>query len=211
MQAASGVHDQRVEAKVARFATGLCGQPLHQRRPGGFALLVAFVDFGLNGFGDNSQLLARGGAVDVHRDQDGPMAALLEPCGQLAAGGGLARALQAGHQNYGRRLRGELETRGVLAQQIDELVAHDLDHLLGGRKRRHHLSAHGLGADVLDQVADHVEVHVGLQHGHADLAHRFLDVFFGQRALAAQIFEDTLKFVCKVFKHRSTSSVSGIR
>ena len=51
------------------------------------------------------------------------------------------------------RLRGELEARRVLAQQRNQLVAHDLDHLLGGRKRGQHLGAHGLHADLLDQVA----------------------------------------------------------
>ena len=43
---------------------------------------------------------------------------------------------------------------------------------------------------------------------HADLAQCFLNVFFGQRALAAKILEGTLEFVGKVFKHRSNSSVS---
>ena len=136
------------------------------------------------------------------------MTALLEPGGQLAAGGGLARALQAGHQDDGGRLRGKLESSRVLAQQRDQLVAHNLDDLLGGRERRQHLGAHGLGADVLDQLADDVEVYVGFEHRHADFAQGFLNVFFGQRALAAEVLEGALEFVCKVFKHRSNSSVS---
>jgi hypothetical protein len=72
-----------------------------------------------------------------------------------------------------RRLRGELEARRVLAEQRDQLVAHNLDHLLGGRKRGQHLSAHGLGADLLDQLGDHVEVDVGFEQRHANQAQGF--------------------------------------
>ncbi len=61
------------------------------------------------------------------------MAALLEPCGELAAGGGLARALKAGHQDHRRRLRSEFEARCVFAQERDQLIADHLDDLLGGR------------------------------------------------------------------------------
>ena len=39
--------------------------------------------------GNDLQLLARGGAVDVHRHQHGPMPALLQPVRQLARRGGL--------------------------------------------------------------------------------------------------------------------------
>ena len=208
VQAAGGVDDQRVEAEVARLAAGFRGQPFDQRRAGALAFQVAFVDLGFDRLRDHSELLARGGAVDVDRDQHGPVAALLEPGGQLAAGGGFARALQARHQNDRGRLRGEFEARRVFAQQLDQLVAHNLDDLLGGRERGQHFGAHGLGADVLDQVADDVEVDVGLEQRHADFAQGFGDVFFGQRALAAEVLEGALQFVCKVLKHRSNSSVS---
>ncbi len=208
MQAAGGVDDERVAAHVASFAARLLRQPLDQRGAGGLALLVALVKLGFDGLGDDLELLARGGAVNVDRNQHGPMAALLEPCGQLAGGGGFAGALQSGHQNHRGRLRGEFEARRVLAQQRDQLVADDLDDLLGGRKRGEHFGAHGLDADVLDQVARHVEVDVGFEQRHANLAQGLGDVLFGERALAAKGLEGALQFVCKVLKHRSTSSVS---
>ena len=50
-------------------------------------------------------------------------------------------------------------------------------------------------ADVLDQVADNVEVDVGLEQSHADFAQSFGNVFFSERALAAKGFEDALEFV----------------
>ena len=203
MQAAGGVDDERVAAHDAGFAAGFFGQPLDQRRAGGLAFLVAFVELGLDGFGDDFELLARGGAVDVDRDEHGAMAALFEPGGQLAAGGGFAGALQAGHENDGGRLRGEFEAGRVFAEQCDQLVADDLDDLLGGRKRGEHFGSDGFDADVLDQVAGDVEVDVGFEQGHADFAQGFGDVFFGERALAAEGLEGALQFVCKVFKHRS--------
>ncbi len=168
---------------------------------GGFALLVAFVEFCLDGFGDDFELLACGGAVDVDRDEHGAVTALLEPCGQLAGGGGFAGALQAGHQNDRGRLRGEFEAGRIFAEHGDQLVAHDFDHLLGGGERGEDFSADGLDADVLDEVADDVEVDVGFKQGYANFAQSFSDVFFSERALAAEGLEGALEFVGKVFKH----------
>ena len=127
---------------------------------------------------------------------------------ELAGGGGLAGALQAGHQDDRRGLRGELEAGRVFAQQFDQLIADHLDDLFGGRERGHHFGADGLGADVLDQVAGHVEVDVGLEQGDADFAQGLGDVFFAQRALAAQVLEGALQFFGKVLKHKFSSSVS---
>ncbi len=54
---------------------------------------------------------------------------------------------------------------------------------------------------------DDVEVDVGFEQGDADFAQGFGDVFFSERALAAEGLEGALEFVCKVLKHRSSSSV----
>ena len=98
-------------------------------------------------------------------------------------------------------LRGEVEARGVFAEQRDQLVADDLDHLLGGRKRGQHFGADGLLADVLDQFVDDLEVDVGFEQGDANFAQGLGDVFFSERALAAKVLEDALQFVGKVLKH----------
>jgi hypothetical protein len=57
-----------------------------------------------------------------------------------------------------------------LPEQRDQLVADDLDDLLGGRKSRKNFRPDGFHADLLDEVADHVEVDVGLEQRHANLA-----------------------------------------
>ena len=201
VQAAGGVDDQRVAAHDDSFAARFFGQPLHKRRAGWFALLIALVQPGLDGLGDDLQLLARSRPVDVDRNQHRPVPTLLEPCGQLAGDRRFARALQPGHQNDGRRLGGEVEARRVFAKQSDQLVAHNLDHLLGGRECGEHFGPHGLFANVLDQVADNLEVNVGFEQSHANLAQGFGDVFFSERALAAKAFEHTLQLVRKILKH----------
>ncbi len=60
---------------------------------------------------------------------------------------------------------------------------------------------------MFDQVARHVEVDVGLKQCHADFAQGLGDVFFGERALAAEVLEGALQFFGEVLKHRSDSSV----
>ena len=115
---------------------------------------AALVELGGDGLGDDAELLARGGTIDVDRDEHGAMTGLLEPCGELGGGGGFAAALQAGHEHDAGRLRAGAETRRVLAEEGDELVVDDLDDLFGGREGGGDLGAEGAEADVLDQVGD---------------------------------------------------------
>src|ERR1700689_3859534 len=136
------------------------------------------------------------------------MSALFEPRRELAAGGRFAGALQSRHKNDGGRLRSEFEACRVFAEELDQLVANDLDDLLRRRERGKYLGANGFGADVLDEFVDDVEVDVGVELGDADFAEGFADVFFSERALAAECLEGPLQFFCKVLKHRSVLSVS---
>jgi hypothetical protein len=48
---------------------------------------------------------------------------------------------------------------------------------------------------LLKKVGDDPEVDVGLKQGDANLAQSFGDVLFSERALAAKVFEDALKFI----------------
>ncbi len=156
-------------------------------------------------------MLAGGGAVDVDRNQHGAVTALFEPGGELAGGGGFAGALEAGHENDRRRLRGEFEAGRVLAEEGDKLVADDFDDLLGGGKGGEDFGADGLDANLLDEVAGDVEVDVGFEQGSADFAQGFGDVFFSERALAAEGFEGALEFVGEVFKHDQVKCIAEVR
>jgi len=69
-----------------------------------------------------------------------------------------------------------------------------------GRERGEHFSADALTRICSIRFADHVEVDVGFEQRHANLAQRVGDVLFGKCALAAQGFEGALEFVCKGFQ-----------
>jgi hypothetical protein len=110
-------------------------------------------------------------------------------------------ALQSGHEDDRGRLGGELEARGVGAEGGDELVADDLDDLLGWRQGCSDCCSEGLGADLLDEIAGDLEVDVGFEQGDADLAQSFVDVLVGEGALAAEGLEGALQFFGEVLKH----------
>ena len=53
-------------------------------------------------------------------------------------------------------------------------------------------ASRGLG----DEVADHRQGDVGLEQGHADLAHRLVDVLLGQHAAAGEPVEYRRQPIC---------------
>src|ERR1019366_875792 len=187
VQASGGIDDQH----VATVADGVAAGFLHQTLDvGGVGFAdFTFVKVGLDGLGDDFELLARGGTIDVNRDQHGAVSTLLGPVRQLSRGGGLTGTLQARHQDDGGGLRSELELGGVFAEDGYEFAMNDLDDLLGRRERGHDFRAEGLLANVLDEFLDDVEVNVGFEQGHADFFERVADVLFGQGALSAEVFE----------------------
>ena len=100
VEAAGGVDDQHVAALLA----GLVERPAGDLdRVGVGAFLV---DVGAGTAADRDQLVDRGGPVDVAGGEgDVLLAVLAQVAGELGAGGRLARALQAGHQDHGRAAR----------------------------------------------------------------------------------------------------------
>ena len=122
------------------------------------------------------------------------MAARLEPVRQLARSGGLAGTLQPGHEHDRGRLRGELHARRVFAEDLDQFVAHNLDDLLARRERGQHFLADRLGADLVDELLDHLEVDVGFEQRQANFAQCLVNVLFGELGLPAEALEGALKF-----------------
>jgi len=152
--------------------------------------------------GDDAQLLDGRRAIDVrgHHD-DVLLLALLQPQRELAGAGGLARALQAGHQDDGGRLLAQVEGLGVAAQGLGQLLLHHLEELLARGQRLQDLGAEGAGLDLVDEVLDHRQGDVGLQQRHAQLAGGGIDLVFGEAALAANGLEDAGKARRKVIEH----------
>jgi hypothetical protein len=193
--AACGVDDEHIAAVVGGVALGLFGEAEDGFGAGVFFGDLAFVELGSDGRGDDFELLAGGGAVDVDRDEHGAVSGFFEPLGELAAGGGFTGALEAGHEDDGGRLGGFLEAGGVFAEDVDEFVVDDFDDLLGGREGGGDLFAEGADADVLDELVDDGEIDVGFEEGEADLAECVGDVLVGDGALAAEGLEGALEFV----------------
>ncbi len=71
------------------------------------------------------QLLYGGGSIDVAAcSQYLLLQALAQELAQFAGGGGLARALKSGQQNYGRRLRREIEGSVSASHERREFAVH---------------------------------------------------------------------------------------
>ena len=83
----------------------------------------------------------------------------------------------------------------MAAQRLDQLIADDLDHLLGGRKRGEHLFALRLFLDGFDELLHHAEMDVGFEQRHANLAQRGVHILGRQFPFAAQVFENPLQLV----------------
>ncbi len=87
------------------------------------------------------------------------------------------------------------------AQQLDQLVAHHLDHLLARGERLQHVLPDRLDADALDERLHDLEVDVSLQQGQPHLAEGLLDVLFRQSAVAAQTVEDAGQTTGQTVEH----------
>ena len=89
----------------------------------------------------------------------------------------------------------------LAAEQLDQVVVHDLDHHLTGRDALQHLLADRALAHRGDEVLDHRQGDVGLEQGDADVAQRRLDVALAQRAAALEPVEDVAETTREVFEH----------
>jgi len=80
--------------------------------------------------GELPQLVDGGGTVDVSRGEQHFFLAVFQQQRELAAGGGLARPLQAGHQDHCGRGGGQVEVGVLAAHQAGELFVDDADQHL---------------------------------------------------------------------------------
>ena len=192
-QTSGGVHDQHIVVMLARKI---------QRRQRNVARLLADV----RGEKINVQLLCQSAqlfdgsrAVHVATDQQHFFLQLLaQQFGQLAAGGGLARTLQTGHQDHGGRHGGEIERVVVLAHQPGQLAMHDTDQCLPRRQAANHLLTQRGLFHLGGEFLHHRQRYVGFQQGQTHFAQGVLDVAFGQARLPAQVFYDAGKAAGKV-------------
>ncbi len=139
------------------------------------------------------ELLDGGRAREVGRDERGRVPFLAQEKRELRGGGRLARALQAGEQDHGRRLAGERELRAAAPHQRRQLLVDDRHDLLARREALGHVGAERPLAYARDEVLDDLEVDVGLEQRKADLAHRAGDRILVELAAAADVVEGGLE------------------
>ena len=193
MQAAGGVEDDQVIAATPGLGYRLLGDGLHG--PG------ARVEVDLLPLGQDAKLLDRGRSPEIQRGHQGLAALAASPERQLDRGRGLAGALQAREQDdRGRRGR-PVQALGVGPQHLDQLVVHDLDHLLGGVQVLFKFGAGELHADALLEVLDDLVVDVGLEQGHAHLAQAGLDVFGAQHATPGELAQRRRQAIAEGIEH----------
>jgi hypothetical protein len=144
------------------------------------------------------------GPLQVGRDEQRLVALLAQPAGQLAGERGLTGALQAGQHDHRGRLLGELQPARLAAEDVDQLLVHDLDDLLGRVQRLGDLGSAGPFLDPRDETLHHRQGDVGLEQREADLARGGVDVGIGQLALAAQLREDAGQAVAQGVEHAPT-------
>ncbi len=197
VQAAGGVDDDHVAAGVPRFDEGAAGA----RERVEIAGRIVDAHAGLGA--DDGELFDGGRTADVGGDDDRVPALPGQHPGQLAGGRGLARPLEAEHQDdLGHRPADAQPALGV-AEQAEQFVADDLDDVLTGAEAGLDGRVAGLVADPIDKRLDHLEVDVGLDQGHADLAQHAFGRLRGEADLAAQRLENVLESGAQGVEHGS--------
>ena len=152
----------------------------------------------------NLQLIHGGRTINIgcHEQR---LAFLFEQIGcEFAGGGGLTRALQA-DDHPDRRRAGSEKRLGVFAEQVGEFIANDFDDLLIGGELQHDFAAEGSKADAGEKFINDREGDIAIEHRFANFGERGVQVFFGEFALAAKVFESALQLFGEVFKHGGSS------
>ncbi len=92
---------------------------------------------------EHRELFHRGRAAGIERgEQNLLLLAFLQALGDLRGGRGLARALQADHEDTDRRHGLKIDRLGIRAEHGDKFVIDDLHHHLAGRHRLDDIHAH---------------------------------------------------------------------
>ena len=125
---------------------------------------------------DNLELVDRVGALEVGGDEQNlPVALGPQPPAELAGEGRLACALESGEHDDGRPA-GKVELAGFAAEDFNELVVDDLDHLLAGVEGLRGDGPRRLFANCRGEGADDGQGDVGVEQSAAYLRDRLLDV-----------------------------------
>ena len=169
--------------------------------PDGIGRSPGVMDSGADLLTENTQLFHCRRAVDVRGYQINlPVLAADQP-GQLDGRGRLAAALETDQHDGRGNAAAEAQLAAGPPHEFDKTVVHDFHDLLAGRNAVQHLLPHRPDTHVLDEVLDDLEIHIGLEQGHADLPERPLNILLVQPAFSLQLLENTVQFFRQIFKH----------
>ena len=167
-------------------------------------LAVAAIDLHAHLVAERLQLIGRSRTVYVAGHEQGAVALALQQVCELGRSGGFTRALKAHeHDHIGDAAR-EHQARIGLAKQRRKLVEHDFHDVLRRRERIEYLGGQAALLRVRDEALHDLEVHIGLEQRHANLAHCRVDIVFGKAALRFQAAENALQAIGEVLKHTNS-------
>ncbi len=196
VQTAGGIDEKHVAAGIDCFAARRSGQIDRK-----CFLRRSRVDGNLIVAGDDGQLLASGGPVNVHRYHLRTMAVLRQPSREFPGGGGLTGTLQPYDQEDAGRIVGKPQLRFMAAEDLDQFLIDDADNLLRRRKGLQNFLPQRTFFDAFDKLFNDFEIDVGFEQRDADFTERRLHVFGSQASFAAHVFENTLQFVGQIIEH----------
>ncbi len=199
-QTARGIHNQHIAETDAGMLHGGASD-VHRRL---LSLAGKEVDADLRRQG--LQLLDRRRTIHVgahHGDRF--LVALLQQACQLGDRGGLARPLQAGHQNDRRRLRGKVQPFVGGAHHRLQLCLHDAQERLTRTQALADLLPQGALLHRLNKILDHGQRNVSLQQRHAHFAQRFLNVVLSQARLASNGAQTLGQAIGQTLEHQRNS------
>src|SRR2546425_3754244 len=194
LQTAGGVEDERVAVVGPGKVEGCAGDLQNVR----FAPLEE--NGQLEFLTERFELVHRRRAVNVRRHQQRRAALFLQQPGEFAAGSGFAGTVQANEQRASRTAA-QVERRVLRAQQSDQLVVDDFDDLLARLNALNDLLADRLFLDSLDEIAGDLEIDIGVQQRHPDLAQRISHVGLGNLSQSAQVPENVLELAAQRIEH----------
>ncbi len=153
-------------------------------------------------------MLDGGGSGQIARDEDDVLLPVLEPGGQLAAGGGLARAIESAKREAQRAVRGQF--RRVAGKAGQQFVVDDFDELLAGADAGQHLRAETLFLHLVAKILGDLVIHIGGEQRQAHFPHGVGHIAFAELAVTAQRLEDALEFFLEKIEAHGSASLAAI-
>ena len=151
------------------------------------------------------QLLNRRRTPDVRRHHNRVAALFRQPLRQLTGGRGLARTLQAEHQDHARPVRALLQPALGIAEQREQLITNNLDDLLARGQALEDRLIHRPIAHAIDKCLDDLEIDVSFEQRQPDLPEGVLDGRLRQTCFSLEGLEDVLEAMAERVEHQGRS------